>query len=178
MFEGEDRNRCFLWSVQPYSAPAVLDPAMAAPGSRKALQRLQAQVLRLIGPEVHDLINASTGRPLDSPGQRSRLWLEKRAKAFLYRAGSTRLEAWLRTVFRPPRGYGEDSGFVRAVRTLLREVPGVRGYLEPRAVEAVLASAERFRREQFSVLLTVAALVDELEQGGHALAGLSAMTFD
>lgn len=178
MFEGEDRNRCFLWSVSPYSAPAVLDPAMGAPGARKALQRLQADVLRLIGPEVHDLVNASTGRPLDSSGQRSRLWLEKRVKALLFRAAGTGLESRLRTLLRPPRGYGAGSGFVRAMRTLMQEVPGVADYLEPRAVDAVVASAERFRREQFSVLLTVAALVDQIEQGGRTLARLAELTFD
>lgn len=178
MFEGEDRNRCFFWSVSPYSAPAVLDPAMGAPGSRKALQRLQSDVLRLIGPEVHDVINASTGRPLGSSEQRSRLWFEKRVKAFLLRAVSTRLESRLRTLLRPPRGYGETSGFVRAVRTMVREVPGVADYLDPGVIDTVLASAEGFRREQFSVLLTVIALVDQIEHGGRALAGLAELTFD
>ena len=46
------------------------------------------------------------------------------------------------------------------------------------AKEGSLAAASEYRREQFSVLLTVAALVDEVTQDGRTLASLADVPFD
>ena len=178
LFEGEDRNRYYLWTVTPFYAPAVFELAMSIPDERKAQHRIRGEVLRLVGPEVADLVNASTGYPLADTGFRRRDWFEARVKGLLYRTLTPALELRIRRRMNSPRGYGEQSGALRAVRALVRSCPAVRDYLDPDAVEQLLEDAGGYRREQFSVLLTVAALVDELAQGGRALAFLEDVAFD
>jgi asparagine synthase (glutamine-hydrolysing) len=61
VYEGEDRNRCFLWHTTPFYAPAVFDRGTRAPTRIKRDERLRARVLALVAPEVAGLTNASTG---------------------------------------------------------------------------------------------------------------------
>jgi asparagine synthase (glutamine-hydrolysing) len=178
LFEGEDRNRCFVWTVTPFYAPDVFETAMAVPDARKAGHRLRSEVLALVGPEVAGLVNASTGWVLSDPRLRRRARLEERVKALLYRALPPAIDLPLRRWLRPPHGYGPDSGALRAVRTLLADCPAVADYVDVKEAERLLADAGRYRREQFSVLLTVAALADEATQGGRVLASLRDVVFD
>ena len=178
LFEGEDRNRHFLWTVTPFYAPTVFELAMSVPDERKAEHRLRSDVLNLLGPEVADLVNASTGYPLGDARFRRRARLEALVKRFLYRTMPPALELRIRRWMNPPHGYSAQSGALHAVRTLVHSCPAVRDYLDLEAVDRLLGEAGIYRREQFSVLLTVAALVDEVTHDGRVLASLGDLVFD
>ncbi len=62
-FEGEDRNRFFLWCTTPFYDPALVKAAMEIPQSLKRNYRLYYQWLRLLCPEWAALPDAGGGRP-------------------------------------------------------------------------------------------------------------------
>ncbi len=62
-FEGEDRNRYFIWCTTPFYDPALVKAAMAVPQVFKRNYSLYYQWLRLVCPDWAHLPDAGGGRP-------------------------------------------------------------------------------------------------------------------
>jgi asparagine synthase (glutamine-hydrolysing) len=62
-FEGEDRNRYFMWCTTPFYDPALVKAAMAVPQAYKRNYRLYYQWLLLLCPDWAHLPDAGGGRP-------------------------------------------------------------------------------------------------------------------
>ncbi|MEO6709196.1 MAG: asparagine synthase-related protein [Planctomycetota bacterium] len=71
LFEGEDRNRGFLWQISPCLALSVFEAAMRVPDAHKRDFRLYAAVQRRLDPSLLDLPHADTGMTIDSARFRS-----------------------------------------------------------------------------------------------------------
>jgi asparagine synthase (glutamine-hydrolysing) len=162
VYEGEDRNRCFLWHTTPFYAPAVFDRATRAPTRIKRDERLRARVLALVAPEVANLTNASTGVAPTAPAAAWSRRMRRFAGSVLYRTlgpeAERRVRRWLRRSEEP--GVGAEMRDV--IRAQLRGAGPIGAYLRPGAVERLLDDAPAYPREQFSVVLTVTSLIDGL----------------
>ncbi|HTF88539.1 MAG TPA: asparagine synthase-related protein [Planctomycetota bacterium] len=66
LFEGEDRNRGFLWQISPCLALSVFEAAMRVPDEHKRDFRFYAAVQRRLDPTLLDLPHADTGMSIDS----------------------------------------------------------------------------------------------------------------
>lgn len=62
-FEGEDRNRYFMWCTTPFYDPDLVKAAMAVPQAYKRNYRLYYQWLMLLCPDWAHLPDAGGGRP-------------------------------------------------------------------------------------------------------------------
>jgi len=162
VYEGEDRNRCFLWHTTPFYAPAVFARASRVPTRLKRDERLRARVLALVAPEVADLPNASTGAPPDASsaawGRRAR----RLAASIVYRTLGQDTERRLRRWFYGPPSGATPSELLDVIRAQLRGAGPIGAYLRAGAVEQLLDDAPAYPREQFSVVLTVTSLIDGL----------------
>jgi asparagine synthase (glutamine-hydrolysing) len=162
VYEGEDRNRAFLWHTTPFYAPAVFDTAVGVPDRDKRDDRLRTRVLAAVAPEVADLANASSGAV---PGAAAARWRRRGVRlgtgvAFrmLPDAAERRLRRWLA----PPHGHDRGSAVLRCIRAQLRAAGPVSDYLRADAVERLLDDAGAYRPEQFSVVLTMTSLLDRV----------------
>jgi asparagine synthase (glutamine-hydrolysing) len=175
-FEGEDRNRCYFWSVTPFFAPDVFELAMCLPPVTKAFHRLRVGVLAAIAPELVRIPDATTRGRLTSPVFRLQHTVRTMARRTMLHAldGDTerRLFAFLRRV----DGYDARSPAVRLVREQLATGPAG-AFFRPEGMERILGGARSIAREQFSVMFTVTSLVDALEGNGAALAHFAGTTF-
>jgi hypothetical protein len=96
LFEGEDRNRCFLWQASPCFALPVFEAAMHVPDESKSGFRLYAEFQRQLEPVLLTLPHADSGMAIDS--------LRLRAYSLARRWGLRALGPLRRKVFRHPRG--------------------------------------------------------------------------
>ena len=87
----------------------------------------------------------------------------------LYRTLGDRAERRLKTWLHGAHGYPQDSPVADCVRRQLESVASKGAGLDATEVEALLGDARRYRREQFSVLLTVTSVLDEMSTGGRVL---------
>jgi asparagine synthase (glutamine-hydrolysing) len=162
VYEGEDRNRAFLWSTTPFYAPAVFDTAVRVPDRDKRDDRLRVRVLGLVAPEVVDIANASTGA---APGATAGVWRRRLVRLGIGLAFRTVPEAAERRLRRwRARSHGHDraSAVLRCIRAQLHAAGPVADYLRADAVERLLDDAAAYRPEQFSVVLTVTSLLDRV----------------
>jgi asparagine synthase (glutamine-hydrolysing) len=67
LFEGEDRNRAFLWSMTPFYAQSFYGRALAVPASRKRRFSYYADFMRALNPLVANIPNANWGASVGSP---------------------------------------------------------------------------------------------------------------
>lgn len=64
LFEGEDRNRNYIWSTSPFYAPAFFKMAHSIPEDEKYNFNLFRNFIDLIDPELNKINNANWGIPL------------------------------------------------------------------------------------------------------------------
>ena len=115
-----------------------------------------------VAPQVADLPNASTGRRADATSAAWRRRVRRAGASIAYRALGPGAERRLRRWLAPPAGYDASSAVLRCIRAQLRGTGPIGDYLNARAVERLLDDAATYRREQFSVVLTVTSLIDAL----------------
>lgn len=72
LFEGEDRNRFFFWSVAPYYGQFVFNYAMNVPDNLKSGHKLYNNFLARLSPELLKVKNALWNVPADSSDIRFR----------------------------------------------------------------------------------------------------------
>lgn len=70
LFEGEDRNRGFLWSTTPFYAAPFFAAAMRYGSRHKAHRALYREFLLAISPAAAAVEYAGVGAPIDSDGFR------------------------------------------------------------------------------------------------------------
>jgi asparagine synthase (glutamine-hydrolysing) len=175
-FEGEDRNRCWFWSVTPFFAPEVFELAMAVRPSGKALHRLRIDVMAALAPELVHIPDVTAGARLTSRAFRIRQGLRSMARRTIFRTFDGDTERRLLGLFRPVDGYGARSAVLRLVRQQLEAGPAG-AYLQREATERILDHAGEIAREQFSVLFTVTSLIDAIEGNGATLAQFAGTAF-
>lgn len=67
IFEGEDCNRHYYWTVAPFYDRAFLREALACPDDQKSGHRLYRRFLRHLHPTVNRIPDANLGIAMDSP---------------------------------------------------------------------------------------------------------------
>jgi asparagine synthase (glutamine-hydrolysing) len=143
LFEGEDRNRAFLWSMTPFYAQSFYRRALAVPAAHKRAFRYYAEFMRALVPAVAAIPNADWDAPIGSPKAAFRTVLEAAALR-VPRA----LRKGIRQRVRPFRVPAEDT---RQLAGLLQRIEST-GVFSTTAVAAALASdCSRF---QYDMLVT------------------------
>jgi asparagine synthase (glutamine-hydrolysing) len=177
LFEGEDRNRCFFWSVTPFYAREFFEHAMSASDEERAYGRLRRAFMETLSPTLAGIANASTGAPIGSLAHRVKEPLQKLAKSVIYGMLPVEVERALRRALRREDGYGADSTFVRCVRDQMSACADAPRYLRNDAVERLLAKAPEFSREHFGVILTISSAIERLTSDGGTLRSYRDATF-
>jgi asparagine synthase (glutamine-hydrolysing) len=91
LFEGEDRNRAFLWSMTPFYTQSFLARALAVSPKDKRDNALYERFIRALDPEIARIPNANWGAPVGS--------LRARLRNVLYNA-AVKLPRPLRSALR------------------------------------------------------------------------------
>jgi asparagine synthase (glutamine-hydrolysing) len=157
LFEGEDRNRAYLWPMSPFYAPPVFEYAMGCGQRKKRRYRLYRELLGRMLPQAGSVPNANWGFGVSTPGTGALL---AGRELFL------RLPRWLRVAVRRGGGAASCAGLRRCLLEQLNGHTRVRDQLRVDAARDGVATASR---EQAEVLLTVVSAVEWLGGGASTL---------
>jgi asparagine synthase (glutamine-hydrolysing) len=157
LFEGEDRNRFYFWSVAPFYALPFFRYAMSCPSRDKRDLRLYSAFLRELAPRLLDIPNATMGRDPNQP----MFSFSRLARMGLDRTPRRVKEAVKRLVNPPPI----PKLYARCVNTQLRK-SAAGELLDAASVNRLM---RRWRRTEAETLLTVTSLVEYLTSGSSSL---------
>jgi asparagine synthase (glutamine-hydrolysing) len=157
LFEGEDRNRAYLWPMSPFYAPPVFEYAMGCGQKKKRRYRLYRELLSRMLPQAGSVPNANWGFGVSTPGTGALL---------VGRELFLRLPRWLRVTVRRGQGAASCAGLRRCLLEQLNGHTRVRDELRVDAARDGVATASQ---EQAEVLLTVVSAVEWLGGGASTL---------
>lgn len=80
LFEGEDRNRSYIWSTSPFYSPKFFKLAHSIPEKEKEKFKLFRQFTQLIEPRLNNIPNANWGFPLVDEKKVARLVFKQKLK--------------------------------------------------------------------------------------------------
>lgn len=163
LFEGEDRNRYYLWSTSPFYATDVFTYGMNVPPDQKANNRFYRAFLRELWPRAVEFDDADFGTAMASP----RYALVQRLRGLLARYPA--LEDIARILYRSELNYDAPRPIREAMSAQLDGCDALDRYLSPGAVESWLADGPG-GRQQLVNLFTVTAAIADRECSGDALA--------
>jgi asparagine synthase (glutamine-hydrolysing) len=162
LFEGEDRNRAYLWSVAPFWALPFFTLAMRAPDDEKAHYELYLRFLQRLSPAAARVRNANWGLPAVSFGARAYL----RGTAAFHRLPAALREA-VRRVRPPDPPHPPPGAVLRCLDEQLGACDAIRAYLD---ADRTRATARRATRAQLLQLLTITSAVEAATGSGSTLA--------
>jgi len=133
-FEGEDRNRHFLWHAAPFYAWPVVSFALQVPPAQKSYDRLYSAFLRALTPETQSVPRSEHART--RPG--SLLYhLIARLRHTVHRFPS--LQTTLHTLLRNHESTSTDTDLAARIRAHLNRAPAVRAHLSSSALNRILS---------------------------------------
>jgi asparagine synthase (glutamine-hydrolysing) len=157
LFEGEDRNRQFFWSVSPFYGREPFRLAMDCPSRLKARYALYRRFMESLSPELIDVESTTCGpslrlerHPLFRLDRTFRRWLPRRLK-----------KDW-RRLTRPPVA----AAVLDCLRAQLAPSAPAAKYISPGHADAVLG---RLERTQAYMLLTLTSTIEYFTTGRSAL---------
>jgi hypothetical protein len=80
LFEGEDRNRQYIWSTSPFYHPGFLKIVHSVDENEKRDFKLYRSFTQLINPELNNITNANWGFPINHRGQLKNLLRKQQVK--------------------------------------------------------------------------------------------------
>jgi asparagine synthase (glutamine-hydrolysing) len=157
LFEGEDRNRCYFWSVAPFYSIPFFRYAMGCSDSQKKHYRLYRAFLTTLSPSVASVSNANWGIPISS--KRSVL------RSMFKSTAAQLLPAKIKQLRSAPNEKVSDIYF-ECVAQQLRRSPAIKEYMPYVTVEELRNCIGGSRA---SILLSVTAAIEELSTGRSSL---------
>jgi len=154
MFNGEDRNRYYFWSVSPFYSLPVFDYAVNCPGEQKHRRRLYREFLRRLAPDLLDVTYVNYDAPVTS--------LEFRLKRSLYEFLS-RYPSLCSRVILALRSYGDRHEKVAS--DIESQLSGSDvDPLAPTEIVRLLDDSDSYKPADLSYLHTVVAAISEVNR--------------
>lgn len=162
--EGQERNRCFLWSTDPFHSPEFFTRAMACPDAQKRLYTLYRELLIRLSPAAAAVAHAGLGAPITSPAFRAR------AKALELLRGSPELQGRLSAQHGPPRRvYARGSDVPRLLERQIGRCEALGSYLSRGALQRLVDDCGDHSSEHLDLVFTLTSAIEELSTGHSSL---------
>jgi asparagine synthase (glutamine-hydrolysing) len=156
LFEGEDRNRCYFWSVAPFYSVPLFQYAMGCSDSQKALYGLYRSFLVGLSPCAASVNNANWGIPITS--NKSILYLMFKRAARRFKPGFTRLQRSTKAVI--------PNVYLDCLSRQLRNCPAIHEYMPYLAIEDIQSSGPH---SNLSILLSLTSTIEDVCTGRSSL---------
>jgi asparagine synthase (glutamine-hydrolysing) len=162
LFEGEDRNRHYFWSVAPFFSLPFFRAAMACPGHLKTNYRLYREFLVRLNQELVGLDKAGSHGAMGSIG----FTLHHRFKTVAHSWPKTARR--VQRVLSRPHGFSASDEVVRLLEYQIGAVPTAAAGVDACVCRRVVAGITQRPRRQVLLLLTLLSMIDRLH-GGNSL---------
>jgi asparagine synthase (glutamine-hydrolysing) len=162
LFEGEDRNRFFFWTVTPFYSIEFFTYALRCPDQIKRNYRLYRSFLMNLSRKASEIIYVKWHLPVTS---------KKLPFYFLVKDMYSMMPLGLKKVIRsrykkPVGAYALDSNLMKCFREQLSHCDGIADYL---SLDALQKEAHRLDKVGFDHLFTVTSVIEDLLCGKSSI---------
>ncbi len=154
LFEGEDRNRCLLWSATPFYRQSFFREAMSCPMEFKKNRQLYREFLTYLSPIAAGVIDSNKGMPITAS---SYGWEEA---AFDLLARFPSLSRRLKSRLWPPRSYRASSPALLCLRRQAEQSRAVGEYIDSAELMRLIATPASLSRSLVDNLVTVTGAIE------------------
>ena len=158
LFEGEDRNRCYFWSISPFYAIEFFRYAMGCPDTQKAKYVLYRHFLTRLSRLAAEIKSTHWGMPITS--QRYQIWLLVRAMVI------NRIPRSLRKALKRTPAYPGLGRYREVINTQHKHCHSIKQHFSSPSLQAIL---QKCNRTQIEFLLTVTSFMENIEYGRSTL---------
>jgi asparagine synthase (glutamine-hydrolysing) len=158
LFEGEDRNRCYFWSISPFYSIDFFRYAMECPDEQKAKYVLYRNFLTKLSPHAAKIKSTHWGMPITS--QRYQMWLFARATIV------SKIPRSLRKALKPTPNYPGVVRYRELINAQHKHCTAIKQHFSPPNFEALL---KKCTRTQAEFLLTITSFMEYAENGRSTL---------
>lgn len=157
LYEGEDRNRFYFWTVAPFYSYPFFNYAMNVSDGQKRYFGLYREFLISLNPRVAEIDNVNWDLPITSGVLPLRLFIQDIYQLFplIARAG---LKSVLK--FGTRENYRGDPKFVSHISDTVKNHRGIQEYISEKEIENLIHG--NCSEEQFYILMTLVEYMSEL----------------
>ncbi|RMF89447.1 MAG: hypothetical protein D6736_08365 [Nitrospinota bacterium] len=167
LFEGEDRNRCYLWSVAPFYATPFFRYAMHCPDTLKSRCALYRDFLVALSPQAAAVPNVNWRLAITSKRYRIKSYLTP----FLFRVLPLRKRDLARLIYRgTPLGrqetrqyYKPGNPFMDCFQRQITRCKALPEYLSSAAL-ADMTTSNRYSKRKMETVFTLTSLIEDATQ--------------
>jgi asparagine synthase (glutamine-hydrolysing) len=155
LFESEDRNRAYFWSVSPYYSIPFFDCAMSCSDNSKSYARLQKRFILKISPLAAAIEKAEYDCSI----------LSKRFKLIEFIISLEQRYPRLRYIIekiRPNKGHRDNSRTIECLKDQILSCKSIGCYFVLDILDHILNNPEKYTPSGISVLFTITSLVETL----------------
>lgn len=157
LFEGEDRNRCYFWTVAPFYSISLFNYAMGCPAEQKKYYRLYKSFLMTLSPSIASIANANWGIPISSHISTLHLIFKSVARQVMPR---------MRKKIKTQQQAALPHLYVECLKRQLRDCSAIQEYVPYLTVHDI----EQARgQSNAGILLSLTSAIEDLQYGQSSL---------
>ncbi len=154
LFEGEDRNRFYSWSVTPFYSFPFVDCSMKLDDNLKIRNRLYREILQRINPQILNVKYANIKWPINSWKAKTYSLIKDKYNSLPY---STRNR--LRTLLKKEKDIStKHYELINRIKEQLNNCPTMGDFLEIKEVQSI----ENFSPDQLKMLFNFTSVVEKI----------------
>jgi asparagine synthase (glutamine-hydrolysing) len=161
--EGEDRDRCYVWSMTPFASPQCFFAAMDCPDDQKRHYGLFREFLLRLSPGAAAIEHAGIGTAITS----RRFRIDAVVLSLL--AQRPAAAAGLATTRAPHGAYRGDAAVVQLLRAQLASSSVLFDYLDRPTLEDMAHHCSAYPRDRMDLLFTITSAIEDLGGGRSVL---------
>lgn len=158
LFEGEDRNRLYFWSVAPFYSIQFFIYAMNCPDEQKTDYGLYREFLLKLSPEAAAIDNANWKLPIISKRYKTKLLI----RSILHSLPST-IRRNIKGVIKHTHSYDKRSNFINCLREQLSNCEYICNYLSNSAIQNIIKNCTKYSKQEMETLFTITSYIEKLK---------------
>ena len=165
LFEGEDRNRFYFWSVTPFYSIQFFNYAMNCPDKQKSKYKLYHQFLRKLSSGAVEIDYAYLRAPITNYIGKIKLII----KDFVIKY--PKLEKEVKRVYfsKHKISYNDNSNFIKCLKKQTKNCNQIFMYLSHQELNNIIRSCNKYTKLEIENLFTITSTIEELECGKSTL---------
>ena len=156
IFEIEDKNRYYFWSVSPFYSIPFFDYAVGCYSSSKPYQALYRKFLFLLSPSAASIDKADYGAPITSYKYRIMFFILTLFYKYPYLKKITR-----NFIGKKNRHYDSNSTVIRCLQDQIQNCKYISRYLSCSELGNIVNNTAKYNRRAIDILFTITSLIEK-----------------
>jgi len=164
-WEGEDRNRCYFWSVAPFYSIQLFNYVMNCPDRQKSQYALYRQFLSELSPQAAAIDYAGPHILIPLPITSIRFRIMRSMVAILSRFPNLKRKVIGKVKPETTSSHAYNSNFLQCLKEQTVNCKAISDYLSLPAIEETLKDYSKYSIFQINNLFTVTSFIEDLKDG-------------